>query len=81
MKNCTCGRSPTGKCLGWHDLTASEYQAAKVIWIAQRGAETLTEDHLGLWEALETDDTKKRIQVWYDENKRSSNRSPETDRT
>lgn len=25
---CGCGRSPTGKCIGWHGLTESAYQAA-----------------------------------------------------
>ena len=24
---CGCGRSPTGKCIGWHGLTESEFQA------------------------------------------------------
>lgn len=23
---CGCGRSPTGKCIGWHKLTEEEYQ-------------------------------------------------------
>ena len=23
---CGCGRSPTGKCIGWHVLSESEYQ-------------------------------------------------------
>ena len=23
---CGCGRSPTGKCIGWHALSESEYQ-------------------------------------------------------
>ena len=23
---CGCGRSPTGKCIGWHVLTEEEYQ-------------------------------------------------------
>ena len=23
---CGCGRSPTGKCIGWHGLTEEEYQ-------------------------------------------------------
>ena len=23
---CGCGRSPTGKCCGWHSLTEEEYQ-------------------------------------------------------
>jgi hypothetical protein len=26
-KNCGCGRSPTGKCIGWHNLTNEEYSA------------------------------------------------------
>jgi|TARA_B100001059_G_C17824855_1_gene580706 hypothetical protein len=23
---CGCGRSPTGKCIGWHKLTEEEFQ-------------------------------------------------------
>ena len=23
--DCGCGRSPNGKCLGWHDLSEDEY--------------------------------------------------------
>lgn len=26
---CTCGRSITGNCLGWHDLTDEEYQRVR----------------------------------------------------
>lgn len=26
-KDCGCGRSPTGKCIGWHGLTNEQYQA------------------------------------------------------
>ena len=26
---CGCGRSPTGKCIGWHGLTEEQYQAKK----------------------------------------------------
>jgi len=26
---CGCGRSPTGKCCGWHALTEDQYQAKK----------------------------------------------------
>ena len=25
---CGCGRSPTGKCIGWHGLTEEQYQSA-----------------------------------------------------
>lgn len=24
--DCGCGRSPTGKCVGWHSLTEEEFQ-------------------------------------------------------
>lgn len=23
--SCTCGRSPTGRCIGWHGLTEEQY--------------------------------------------------------
>ena len=26
MADCGCGRSPTGKCIGWHNLSEEEYQ-------------------------------------------------------
>lgn len=26
-KDCGCGRSPTGKCIGWHGLTNEQYSA------------------------------------------------------
>ena len=26
MGNCGCGRSPTGKCIGWHALTNEQYK-------------------------------------------------------
>ncbi len=24
--DCGCGRSPTGECIGWHNLSEEEYQ-------------------------------------------------------
>lgn len=24
--SCGCGRSPTGKCIGWHNLTEDQFQ-------------------------------------------------------
>jgi hypothetical protein len=27
---CGCGRSPTGKCIGWHGLTEDEWQGQKI---------------------------------------------------
>jgi hypothetical protein len=26
-KDCGCGRSPNGKCIGWHELTNEQYSA------------------------------------------------------
>lgn len=31
-KTCPCGRSPTGKCIGWHGLTEVEYQVKLSEW-------------------------------------------------
>jgi hypothetical protein len=39
---CGCGRSPTGKCIGWHGLTESEFQAQLASFMAEqedKGAE------------------------------------------
>ena len=26
LNDCGCGRSPTGKCIGWHSLSEDEYK-------------------------------------------------------
>jgi hypothetical protein len=31
---CGCGRSPTGKCVGWHGLSESEYQSKLALYLA-----------------------------------------------
>jgi hypothetical protein len=38
---CGCGRSPTGKCVGWHGLSESDFQARLANYIAE---EQLKED-------------------------------------
>lgn len=30
--SCGCGRSPTGKCIGWHNLTEEQYREKLAIW-------------------------------------------------
>jgi hypothetical protein len=30
--NCGCGRSPTGKCIGWHGLSDEQLVEAKRVW-------------------------------------------------
>jgi len=32
---CGCGRSPTGKCIGWHGLTEEMYVHQKMLWIEE----------------------------------------------
>ena len=34
--SCTCGRSPTGKCVGWHKLSEAEFQEKKDAWDAKQ---------------------------------------------
>ena len=29
---CGCGRSPTGKCIGWHGLNEEQLAEAKRVW-------------------------------------------------
>ena len=30
---CGCGRSPTGKCIGWHGLTEEAFSHAQMLWM------------------------------------------------
>jgi hypothetical protein len=30
---CGCGRSPTGKCIGWHGLSEDMYKHQKMLWL------------------------------------------------
>jgi hypothetical protein len=32
---CGCGRSPTGKCCGWHALTEEMYRHQKMLWLEE----------------------------------------------
>ena len=36
---CGCGRSPTGKCIGWHGLTEEQYQVKLAEYIAEKEGE------------------------------------------
>ena len=35
---CGCGRSPTGKCIGWHGLSESAFQSKLADYMAQEQA-------------------------------------------
>ncbi len=34
--SCNCGRSPTGKCVGWHKLDEDQYLEKKAAWEAKQ---------------------------------------------
>ena len=40
MSDCGCGRSPTGKCVGWHNLTEEQYQEKKAAYEAKQAAKS-----------------------------------------
>jgi hypothetical protein len=45
--SCGCGRSPTGKCIGWHGLSEDDYKKKKDAWELaeyQRQADELWND-------------------------------------
>jgi hypothetical protein len=43
--SCGCGRSPTGKCIGWHGLDEDEYSQQLAIYEAKQ-IEDLKKDTL-----------------------------------
>lgn len=40
MSDCGCGRSPTGKCVGWHNLTEEQYHEKKAAYEAKQAAKS-----------------------------------------
>ena len=47
--NCGCGRSPTGKCVGWHALSESEYQSKLESYLADKEIEDYKKQAQELW--------------------------------
>jgi 3-deoxy-D-arabino-heptulosonate 7-phosphate (DAHP) synthase len=47
-KKCTCGRSLTDNCVGWGDLSHSEWQTRKLIVEAQISAKEVHEEIIRL---------------------------------
>lgn len=44
MAACGCGRSPTGKCVGWHGLTEDEYRQKLAEYEAKQLQEALEKE-------------------------------------
>ena len=38
LNECGCGRSPTGKCVGWHDLSEDEYKEKLAAYQAKKSS-------------------------------------------
>jgi len=43
MADCSCGRSPTGKCVGWHSLSEEQYQEKKSVYDARQTTKSVTD--------------------------------------
>jgi hypothetical protein len=41
---CGCGRSPTGKCIGWHALSEEEYQNKIKKWQVEEAGKDISEN-------------------------------------
>ena len=41
---CGCGRSPTGECIGWHNLTNEEFKVRLDEWNMSSGTQLLSEN-------------------------------------
>ena len=41
---CGCGRSPTGECIGWHNLTNEEFKIRLHEWNNSTGKQLLNEN-------------------------------------
>jgi hypothetical protein len=46
---CGCGRSPTGKCCGWHAFTEDEYKAKLAEYLADKELEDYRAQAQELW--------------------------------
>ena len=81
--SCTCGRSPTGKCVGWHNLSEEDYQDKKIKseyldFSLSRNTMIISNNviYRDLENTLETDvveiniETKETIFYMYDKNKK-----------
>ena len=52
---CGCGRSPTGKCMGWHALTEADYQSKLESYLAEEQDRADLEEYKKQAQALWSD--------------------------
>jgi hypothetical protein len=61
---CGCGRSPTGKCCGWHALTEDAYQVKLSEWRSQEQDNTV-ERETAINNELE-EYRQQAMNLWFD---------------
>jgi hypothetical protein len=44
---CGCGRSPTGKCVGWHGLTEADFQSKLASYLADEQSKNVSDSTQG----------------------------------
>jgi hypothetical protein len=44
---CGCGRSPTGKCIGWHGLSESDFQSKLASYLADEQSKNVSDSTQG----------------------------------
>jgi len=52
MRSCSCGRSPTGLCIGWHRLSKEEYEKKKIEYEKLSEEEKKTAFHVRAIEGI-----------------------------
>ncbi len=62
---CGCGRSPTGKCIGWHSLTEEAYQSKLAEWTTHQDESDIIEREKAINEELEAY-RQQAMSLWFD---------------
>ena len=62
---CGCGRSPTGRCCGWHALTEDAYQQRLSEWKQQQDESDMIEHEKRINEELESY-RQQAMSLWFD---------------
>jgi len=63
--SCGCGRSPIGKCIGWHSLTEEAYQAKLAEWTTQQNESNMVERENTINDELEAY-RQQAMELWFD---------------
>jgi hypothetical protein len=63
--SCGCGRSPTGKCIGWHALTEEAYQARLAEWTIQQDESDMIEREKAITAELDAY-RQQAMDLWFD---------------